>query len=70
MKKDPKAEPLSTRIGVIPVNLTLAPVLIQPVATLAPGAAPPPGLPIMREGFISVTGLLPCPSGPTATAAR
>ena len=39
-------------------NVIVGPFTIQPVATLGL-TPPPPGLPIMREGFITETGLLP-----------
>lgn len=58
-KPSPKsADVPSSSPALMAMNLVISPVQIQPVATL--GFAPSvPGVPIMREDFITETGFLP-----------
>jgi hypothetical protein len=52
----PQESPLG--IGAPAVNLTASPIVVQPVSTL--GIQPSFwGTPIMREGFITITGFMP-----------
>jgi len=52
------ADPSNSGFGMPAFNLIAAPISIQPVTSLA-APSPVPGLPIMREDFITGTGLLP-----------
>jgi hypothetical protein len=67
-KKNPvkSAENPSAGIGSIPVNLIASPIAVQPVSTLGI-QAPIVGTPIMREGFITNTGLVLSKSDLSAT---
>lgn len=52
----PADQPLAA-IGHMAINVVISPIQIQPIAT--PGFEfPALGIPIMREGFITETGLL------------
>jgi hypothetical protein len=57
-RKNPvkSAEKPSAGIGVMPVNLIANPITVQPASTLGV-QTPIVGTPIMREGFITNTGL-------------
>jgi hypothetical protein len=57
-KPSPEAAELSSScLMLMGINLVIIPAQVQPAATL--GLAPSvPGVPIMREGFITGTGLL------------
>jgi len=61
-KRSPSAAP-PNQAGVMPVNLIISPVKIEPTATLtrAPIVV---GGPIMREGFITETGVMVVSSKP------
>jgi len=59
MKKKVLDAPAPHGIEPIPVNLTIAPVVIQPVAAVTLGATAVGTVSIMREGFITGTGFLP-----------
>lgn len=60
MKSKRKLEvPTLPQIEPIPVNLTIAPVIVQPVAAVTLGTSAVGTVPIMREGFITETGFLP-----------
>jgi len=59
MNPKKKTELQPTNFEILPFNLVIQPVLIEPVATV-PLVTPYSGsLPIMREGFITGTGFLP-----------
>jgi hypothetical protein len=58
MKKVPNPEPPQVGIAIPSVNLGVVPTVIYPITTL--GVQPSYlGSPIMREGFITTTGLMP-----------
>jgi len=58
MSKKKKSSDAPPGIGLLPMNLIVGTAKIEPAATLMPGT-PYIGGPIMREGFITGTGLLP-----------
>ena len=50
-----------TSIKVLPVNLVIHTGQIQPIATVSVASQPAANLPIMRDGFITETGVMPSP---------
>lgn len=54
-KKSPDAE--ASSVGLLPMNLIISPILVQPIATVG-FERPALGGAIMREGFTTETGPL------------
>jgi len=61
MNKKPTSPAPREAVGVMPINLVISPVRVEPTATVT---CPPTavGGPIMREGFITGTGFLITPA--------